>query len=582
MISVFGADYAGLWLKIGCLFRLLRISRNYTIFYFIAIVGIFGLGIPHWVIGVTRREKYELLVQGVKAGRWVASYSLFSQRLRRRELLGAFSEDVELDCLRLNKKEFSRKYSTRRTMLMVDGELVDARRWYCDFGGDASHYSRFRGRLVSLRESRSITNEDLPMAALATRQDWIVYRGTRRSRRFVYGGSVFPKFYGREFASISAFLARVGRWNDRKLIWSRLKAGWSLDRAVTEPKCSPNGREGSIYRIICLPTGLSYIGLTTLKPEERLGQHCKSAASGKPGHLYTAMRKHGIDCFKLEVLESGVLSCDVVLPERERFWISELNTQWPNGYNVSCGGQVGGASGKVCEYGGKTFASNGALLEYVASLNHIEPYTAGYRLERGIPLDAPQRRVSPHPDAGTTLHRIYRGIIRRWTKSQLSDRWQTYDGFKHSIPAGYSAGLCLVRIDKGRNWSQTNCRWVTKEEKAKAGSGKRIRAFGKNYLCKADACRDFGIAVSTYNFRINKGMTPEEALSTRVGPTSHTHSGSYRVLDKTFQSVTAAARYASDELGLPFDTARDRIRRAKDLRGRLDSDGNLLPHQYRV
>lgn len=48
------------------------------------------------------------------------------------------------------------------------------------------------------------------------------------------------------------------------------------------------------------------------------------------------MNKYGIDNFLFEIIEE----CNQeMMEERERFWIKELNTQEPNGYNITPGGK---------------------------------------------------------------------------------------------------------------------------------------------------------------------------------------------------------------------------------------------------
>ena len=96
---------------------------------------------------------------------------------------------------------------------------------------------------------------------------------------------------------------------------------------------------GSIYKLTCLPTGLSYVGQTrdtktkAGKPyaygvKGRWNDHV-SCPSSTP--LGSAIHIHGPGAFKVETLEPSLP--EERLDEREAYWIDTLNTQTPNGYN---------------------------------------------------------------------------------------------------------------------------------------------------------------------------------------------------------------------------------------------------------
>lgn len=90
---------------------------------------------------------------------------------------------------------------------------------------------------------------------------------------------------------------------------------------------------GFIYKITNKVTGMIYIGQTTRTPEERFEdhKHCKTSYIGR------AIRKYRVENFTVEVLEE----CETadLLNERERFWIAFFKCRWPNGYNMTDGGE---------------------------------------------------------------------------------------------------------------------------------------------------------------------------------------------------------------------------------------------------
>jgi hypothetical protein len=99
---------------------------------------------------------------------------------------------------------------------------------------------------------------------------------------------------------------------------------------------------GSIYKLLCEPTGKVYIGQTcdfkikngiayNYGPLGRWSDH-KSSAKRTDTPLAQAIREYGEDAFKLEVLEQDLLE---KLDELEAKWINKLDCILPNGLNVA-------------------------------------------------------------------------------------------------------------------------------------------------------------------------------------------------------------------------------------------------------
>lgn len=86
-----------------------------------------------------------------------------------------------------------------------------------------------------------------------------------------------------------------------------------------------------IYKITNLFNGKIYVGQTIKTLAERIAQH-------KCGDLYIdrAIKTYGIKFFKAEVIEKCANLEE--LNKREKFWIEELNSKYPNGYNLTDGG----------------------------------------------------------------------------------------------------------------------------------------------------------------------------------------------------------------------------------------------------
>lgn len=98
---------------------------------------------------------------------------------------------------------------------------------------------------------------------------------------------------------------------------------------------------GYIYKIINIKNQKIYIGQTTKKrPTDRFFQHKYLALHPQQekniSYLHRAMKSDGIDNFKFEIIEQVD---NLLLNEREKYWIKQYNSLAPNGYNLTVGGQ---------------------------------------------------------------------------------------------------------------------------------------------------------------------------------------------------------------------------------------------------
>ena len=104
---------------------------------------------------------------------------------------------------------------------------------------------------------------------------------------------------------------------------------------------------GCIYMIRNQYDGKFYIGYTTLTAERRFKAHkdetrrMQKGIPGKSSYLHNAMNHHGIEHFKVEILEEFTNVTPLFLAELEMKYIAKLN---PN-YNVSPGGEIGRSKG---------------------------------------------------------------------------------------------------------------------------------------------------------------------------------------------------------------------------------------------
>jgi len=94
---------------------------------------------------------------------------------------------------------------------------------------------------------------------------------------------------------------------------------------------------GYIYQILNAVNNKCYIGQTSNKyPNTRWSAHKLATKNNIKRPLYNSMKKHGIDKFKFIII-------DKVEPEKlnqkEIEYISTYNSKFPNGYNLTNGGE---------------------------------------------------------------------------------------------------------------------------------------------------------------------------------------------------------------------------------------------------
>lgn len=99
---------------------------------------------------------------------------------------------------------------------------------------------------------------------------------------------------------------------------------------------------GVVYQVTCKPTGLKYIGQATnykykngnpynYGASGRWNDHISSSKS-RNTPLCQAIQQYGKNEFIIEILDELPLE---ELDEREAYWILQINTIYPNGYNVA-------------------------------------------------------------------------------------------------------------------------------------------------------------------------------------------------------------------------------------------------------
>jgi hypothetical protein len=100
----------------------------------------------------------------------------------------------------------------------------------------------------------------------------------------------------------------------------------------------------------------------------------------------------------------------------------------------------------------------------------------------------------------------------------VDEPWRTsFQAFLADMGAAPTPKHQIDRLDPNKNYSAANCRWVTATQNLEENRRDLIpiTAFGVTYPSASAACRAFGIGKTTFHFRINNGISVEDALKTK-------------------------------------------------------------------
>lgn len=487
----------------------------------------------------------------------------FLSRLRRLNQGHALTDEAIREALYLPPDDYQRKYGVRKTWVDLSGTRLDLESFYrAESSRAAVSYRTLWQRVRSLKANHMPDTGTLDHALTLTPADWVSFYGGGRHRSFVYEGELYPEHRGKKFHGVSAFLKTIGRYAEKSTIWGRLKAGWDLDMALSIPVEFETERKGLIYKLTRLQTGQIYIGLTLGTLHKRWLFHVISARDGAQTRLANAIRSDGPEGFSREVVEDKIED-PRMLKERELFWAAQFDALGPKGLNTAKPGGLSTPSGKKTEVDGETFRSITEAAQVLAQRTGLAPHVIASRLRIGAPLPARARRNSKHPDAGSNLFRRWLALLKRYP-GRIDSAWtESYDVFKSDVRPLFSEGLELVRKDDSRPWGPINFEWVTVQQKMVRQCGKTLRVRGLDYPSLTAVADEFGIGVSTLKDRLRRqGLTPDEAISMPLSPTSYRNSPGGTVVDgNVFRSKRQAILYIAKTRGITEHQAKYRLSR---------------------
>lgn len=492
----------------------------------------------------------------------LVSLATFSARFRRLYEGNALSEANIDECLWLSANEFRRKYGSRRTYVEVGGQSTDLQTYFAANPTEAVvDYRCFWQRVRALTKGDQLSADTLMHALTLPAATWRSFYGGGRRKGFVYEGDEYSEHSGKHFHSVSAFLHTTGRYDDRALVWSRLKAGWTLDDALAVPIAFASHRTGSIYRLSRRKTGAVYVGLTVTSVEQRWSFHVRRALEGSTTRLHAAIREDGHDGFELDVLEHGIKD-PAQLPARETYWVERLGALGPYGLNSAKPGGLGSPGGIPVQLGDETFRSIEEAADVLGSRLNIARHVIRSRLLKGLPLpQADQvRRHSKHPEAGSNLFRRWLGMLKRHAQA-IAPEWMTdYDRFKADV-SPMPVGMELVRKRPTEPWGPGNVEWVSIQTKVERTHGNELTVNGMVYPSLNAIAKAHGIGISTLKNRINQqGMSVEQAIAAPLGTTSYKQADQRIMVDgQEFRSKRKAILYIAETRGITEHQAKYRF-----------------------
>ena len=288
-------------------------------------------------------------------------------------------------------------------------------------------------------------------------------------------------------------------------------------------------KKNDIFGIVYLANNKTnskkYVGITTRSLRDRINGHVSSAnrGAGNANSIQTAIREEDIEAFDFTVLYEAQ-DMEQLL-EKEMFFISELNTMTPNGYNQNVGGAEPGGllAGKSIKIDGEFFPSHRAASNYFG----LGETQLGARLAKGW---------SPEQAAGLEAHPDGRSHIK------IHFRGQDYDSFRDiCIAYGVNERTALSRY-KQLKWPLEKV--FSTDNYVEKSTNKHIVG-GHTFDGDSDLARHYNKHQSTVSRRLRKGWTAKQAVDIDPPPTRKKRrgTGEHVVDGKTFYTASALARH---------------------------------------
>lgn len=305
-----------------------------------------------------------------------------------------------------------------------------------------------------------------------------------------------------------------------KLVAKRIKNGWTPEQAVEieappprfrdrpttsgkhwrkierlDERLYPATDEGQykLYAIINKLSGKQYVGITISPLWLRFNGHKSAAKKNTNTKLYNAMRLHGLENFRIELIRSDAKSF-VELQQQEIDEIAKRNTI-DNGYNVSLGGSIGVPD--PITVGGITFPAKSSAAEFFG----VDVAVFNLRIGRLKWTPEQAAEIEPRPKA-------YRAMIVVGGKEFPSIN----QAAKHY---GLSYRTTWSRI-KVHGWSIDQAFGIAPPPDSIKFQGLQVNAFGMTFPTMKACAKHFGISNVGLCRKVRSGQSVEKAIATTL------------------------------------------------------------------
>lgn len=100
----------------------------------------------------------------------------------------------------------------------------------------------------------------------------------------------------------------------------------------------------------------------------------------------------------------------------------------------------------------------------------------------------------------------------------VCDRWSVFEDFLLDMGPKPAANFSIGRINNDGHYEPTNCRWEHVTQQARNKSTSRLVVYRGKSMTIAEACQITAIPRNVVDARLNRGWTPERAVTTPVKP----------------------------------------------------------------
>jgi group I intron endonuclease len=281
--------------------------------------------------------------------------------------------------------------------------------------------------------------------------------------------------FGKKYPNIEEAIRVLHPPASSRTIIRWINKGIPIDEAFGKVP-NPGYADGIIYLITNKITNKRYVGLTIQSLERRWQYHLEQAYGGyikSDKSLHNSIRKHGPESFEICIIDRGKTKGD--LEQKERYWIKELDTIIPQGYNISPGGVSGGSNKRPKVIDNIRFNSIKDAVDYVAETKGISLHAAKRRVLKN------RIHIKGHAKAGESLikgkpYKAWSNIVHCATniKSkdfipglQVDERWRDFTNFYNDVGNPPNQEMIFARLDKTKGFFPDNCTWMTKSQASK-------------------------------------------------------------------------------------------------------------------